>query len=62
MMFQDQEEQKSRANTGSYVHVQCEKGPRDRSATSLRCTQVMKTRLCLLYVYMYTCTPATLRR
>ena len=41
-MFQDQEEWRSRANTGSYVHVRSEKGPQQRSATSLRCTEVWK--------------------
>ena len=32
-----------RVNTGSYVHVWCEKGPQQRSAMSLRCTEVMET-------------------
>ena len=45
------------------------KGPQQRSVTSLRCTEVMETTqnkdwswLCLLYVYMCTCMPATLLR
>ena len=66
MVFQDQEEQRSHANTGSYVHVRCEKGLWQHSVTSLRCTEVMETRLKLtlfvvcVYVYMYACNFATL--
>ena len=61
MVFQDQEEQRSHVNTGSYVHVQCENGPQQHSATSLRCTEVMETTrtktkvdfVVCVYVYMY---------
>ena len=35
MVFQDQDEWRSRANTGSYEHVQYGKGPQQHSATSL---------------------------
>ena len=31
------------ANTDSYVHVRCEEGPQQCSATSLRCTEVIET-------------------
>ena len=70
MVFQDQEEQRSHANTGSYVRVRCENGLQQGSATSLRCTEVIETtqeqRLKLtlfvvrVYVYMYAHNFATL--
>ena len=50
-------------NTGSYVHAQCEKGPQQRSVTSLRCTeQRLKLTLFVVcvYVYMYASNFATL--
>ena len=34
---------KKNRDPGSYVHVRCEKGPQQRSAMSLRCTEVMET-------------------
>ena len=65
MVFQDQEEQRSRANTGSYVHVRCENGLQQASVMSLRCTEVMeitqeqRLKLTLLYVCMCTCIHTT---
>ena len=66
MVFQNQEELRPRVNTGSYVHVWCENGLQQHSATSLRCTEIMETtqnkrlKLTLLYVYMYASNFATL--
>ena len=66
MVFQDQEEWRTCLNTGSYGHVRCGKGPQQRSAMSLRCTEVMelpRTKalfVVCVYVYMYASNFATL--